>query len=143
MTAAPDPDIVLLRLEDMIGSLRTGLMIVGVIAVAALAVAIYALARDDGAGAGSRGDAASADRVSTLDDRVDRLSRQVQDARAAARDGGADSGLEDRVASLEDAVKKLADRPAADPQQAIDELSGRIDDIAKDVEQLKQAQPPG
>ena len=136
--AGADRDAVLLRLEDAIGSLRTGLMIVGVLAVAALGVAIYSLVQDD-EGGGSRGGLATDSRVSELDDRVDRISRQVQDLRSA--DGGDGEGVEDRVSALENTVKELADRPVADPQQAIDELSGRIDDIAKDVEALKGAQP--
>ncbi len=136
-TVVPDVDPhALYRLEDAIGSLRTGVMIVGVIAVAALGAALYGLLRDDGSAAS--GGSASADRIAQLDDRVDRLSRQVQDARSSASDA---AGLEDRVSSIEETVKELADRPAADPQEAIDELSGRIDAVAKDVEQLKQAAP--
>lgn len=141
VTPAVDSNAVLLRIEDSIGSLRTGLMIVGVIAVAALGVAIYALMQDDdGGGGGSRNGLASDSRVSRLDDRIDRISRQVQDLRSGA---GADTGgdaVEDRVAALERTVETLADRPSTDPQQAIDQLSGRIDDLAQDVEAL-QAQP--
>jgi hypothetical protein len=141
--AAPpggDPNLVLVRLEQAIGSLRTGLMVVGVIAVAALGVAVYALvkANDDGGG-GSRSGLASEERVSQLDERIDRLSGQVQDARSGSQGSGED--VEDRVAALERTVKTLADRPSTDPQQAIDELSDRIDDVAKDVDALKQAQP--
>ncbi len=140
--AAPggDPNLVLVRLEQAIGSLRTGLMVVGVIAVAALVVAVYALvkANDDGGG-GSRSGLASEERVSQLDERIDRLSGQVQDARSGSQGSGED--VEDRVAALERTVKTLAERPSTDPQEAIDELSDRIDDVAKDVDALKQAQP--
>ena len=135
---AVDSNAVLLRIEDSIGSLRTGLMIVGVIAVAALGVAIYALMQDDDGGGGSRNGLASDSRVSRLDDRIDRISRQVQGLRAGA--GTGDDAVEDRVAALERTVETLADRPSTDPQQAIDQLSGRIDDLAQDVEAL-QAQP--
>ena len=139
---AADPNAILLRLEDAVNSLRTGLMIVGVIAVAALGVAIYALLKEDDAGTGARGGPASDARVSQLDDRIDRLSRQVQDARSEARNDDTD-GLGDRVEALEDTVKQLADRPApGDATQAVQELSDRIDDIAADVEQLKTAPAP-
>ena len=139
---AADPNAILLRLEDAVNSLRTGLMIVGVIAVAALGVAIYALLQDDDGGSATRGNAASESRVSQLDDRVDRLSRQVQDARAAARNDDT-AELGDRVEALEGTVKQLADRPApGDATQAVQELSDRIDDVAADVEQLKTAQTP-
>lgn len=137
--AGADPNAILLRLEDAIGSLRTGLMIVGVLAVAALGVAIYSLTQSDDEGGGSRSGLATDSRVSDLDDRVDRISRQVQDLRSGDNAGSEDQG--ERIEALERTVKTLADRPSADPQQAIDELSGRIDDIAQEVEALKQAQP--
>lgn len=130
-----DPNAILLRLEDAVASLRTGLTIVGIIAVAALAVAIYALVSDNGSGAGSQG-TATGSRISQLQDRVDRISRQVQDLRSGS--GAGDAALADRVGALERTVKTLADRPSTDPQQAIDELSGRLDDVARDVETLKQ-----
>ncbi len=136
---AADPNVVFLRLEDAIGSLRTGLMVVGVIAVAALGVAIYALTKADDPGAASNAGAASDARVSQLDDRIDRLSRQVQDLRSGA--GASGDAVDTRVEALEKTVKTLAERPSADPQQAIDQLSERIDDIAQDVEALKQTQP--
>jgi len=138
---AADPNAVLLRLEDAVNSLRTGLMIVGVIAVAALGVAIYALMKEEDGGTGSRGGLATDSRVSQLDDRIDRLSRQVQDARADAGGGDAAAELGDRVEALEGTVKELADRPApGDATQAVQELSDRIDDVTADVEQLKSAQ---
>jgi hypothetical protein len=141
--AAPgvDPNVILVRLEDAIGSLRTGLTIVGVIAVAALAVAIYALVQaNDSSSAGSRNGLATDSRVSQLEDRVDRLSRQVQDLRSGG--GGDSAALDSRIAALERTVKTLASRPSTDPTPAIDELSGRLDALSKDVEQLKQTQTP-
>jgi len=140
---AADPSAVLLRLEDAVNSLRTGLMVVGVIAVAALGVAIYALMKEDGAGTNSRSGLASDARVSQLDDRIDRLSRQVQAARSDASGDDEAAAVDDRVAALEKTVKTLADRPApGDATQAVDELSDRIDDVTADVEQLKTAQTP-
>jgi hypothetical protein len=139
--AAPgvDANVILLRLEDAVGSLRTGLMVVGVLAVAALGVAVYALVKaNDSSGGGSRSGLASDSRVSDIEDRVDRLSRQLQEERS----GGDTSStqLDDRVAALEKTVKTLASRPSADPQEAIDQLSDRIDDVSKDVDALKQGQ---
>lgn len=139
---AADPSMILLRLEDAVRSLRTGLMVVGVIAVAALGVGIYALMQaDDDATGGSRSGLASDSRVSELDDRIDRVSRQVQGLRAAGGGAAGGDAVEGRVAALEKTVQTLADRPSTDPQQAIDQLSGRIDDIAEDVQALQQAQP--
>jgi hypothetical protein len=141
---AVDPNVILLRLEDAIGSLRTGLTIVGVIAIAALAVAAYALVKaDDSSSGGSRSGLATDSRVSQLEDRVDRLSRQVQTLRSGGGGGSGDTAaLDDRIAALERTVKTLASRPSTDPTPAIDELSGRLDGLSRDVEQLKQTQTP-
>jgi hypothetical protein len=142
VSPAVDTHAVLLRLEDAIQSLRTGLVIVGVIAVAALGVAIYALMKDDDGGTGSRSGLATDSRVSQIDDRVDRISRQVQDLRSGGGNDDEAAALGDRVEALENTVKELADRPAAgDATQAVQELSDRIDDVSADVEQLKSAQP--
>lgn len=142
VTPAVDSNAVLLRLEDALQSLRTGLMIVGVIAVAALGVAIYSLMRDDDASTAANGGAAGDSRVSQIDDRVDRISRQVQDLRGGGDDDEA-AALGDRIEALEGTVKELAERPApGDATQAVQELSDRIDDVAADVEQLQAAQTP-
>jgi hypothetical protein len=135
-----DPNVIILRLENAIGSLRTGLMLVGAVAVAALGVALYALLGDDGGAAG--GGAASDSRVAQLEDRVDRLSRQLEDVRSGGDGGSGDTAaLDERVGALERTVKTLAERPAADPQEAIDELASRIDALSRDVEELQDAQP--
>lgn len=143
--AAPtgvDTTSMLLALEDAVGALRTWLAVVGLIAVAALGVAIYALTKDDG-DTGSRSGLASDERVSNLDDRVDRLSRQVQSVRASRSDSSAadtdTAALGDRIDGLETTVKTLADRPAGtDATQAVKDLSERIDTLRSDVDQLKQ-----
>jgi hypothetical protein len=134
ITPPSDPNISLLRLEDSIASLRTGLMFAGVIAVAALGVAIYALLGDS-----TQSGAVSDARVSQLEDRVDRLSQQPENPDAGA--GGSDvAALGERVGALERTVKTLANRPATDATQAIEQLSGRLDELSRDVEQLKQSQ---
>ncbi|HVF79340.1 MAG TPA: hypothetical protein VNA28_13665 [Solirubrobacteraceae bacterium] len=139
VTPAVDPNAILLRLEGAIGSLRTGLMVVGVIAVAALGVAVYALMKADDASSGeSRSGLASDVRVSQLDDRIDRISRQIQGLRSGA--GSSSDAVEARVAAIEKTVETLAERPSTDPQQAIDQLSKRIDQIAQDLEALQQGQ---
>lgn len=131
---AIDPNIVLLRLEDEVRSLRSGLMIVGVIAVAALALALWALLSDDTAT--TRGGQASDASVAQLDDRVDRLSRQVQNLRA-----GGVTALDERVDSLERTVNRLASRPAPeDPTEEIQQLTERVDELSRDVDELKQSQ---
>lgn len=146
--AAPpvDSHALLLRLEATIDALRTWIVVVGVLALVALGVALYA-AIDDGTargGGGSTSGLASDERVSQIDDRVDRLSRQLQALRADGSGGGDSAALANRIGELESTVKSLPSSggsAASGTQDAIDELSSRIDDLASDVEALKQAQP--
>lgn len=137
---AVDLNVVLLRLEDAVVSLRNWILVVGVIALAALGVALYALLRDDsGTRGSSRRGLASSERVSRLDGRVDRLSRQVQGVRAGGR---GDAVLADRVDGLERRIKTLADQPSGgDSTQAIEQLSSRVDALARDVDALKKSTP--
>ena len=140
-----DPNVILLRLEDAIDSLRSWLLIIGLVALAALAVAIYAVVDDDTSrGRGSATGLASDDRVSRIENRVDRLSRQVQDLRTGdtASGGGDTAALAGRIDDLEAAVEDLPSSGAASSgtQEAIDTLSSRIDDLARDVQQLKSSQ---
>ena len=139
--AAPgaDPNLMLARLEDAIASLKTWVAVLGLLAVAALAVAIYGLAGDD-SGGGSRSGLATDERVSRVNERVDRLKDQVQSVRSGSTPtGGGDDALADRVDEIEQSVKTLSERPATDAQPAVDELAGRIDDLAKDGEELTQS----
>ncbi len=144
-------------------SLRTWLAIVSVIALAAAAVAIYAVVQADdvrSSGASPSGLASNArvDRISSelkalragaggassaaLAARVDQLSSQVQGLRGAATGAGAASGLGTRVAALESTVKALASRPATgDQTQSIAQLSSRVDTLTNEVAQLKPSQP--
>jgi hypothetical protein len=142
--AGVDTTSMLLALEDAVGALRTWLALVGLVAVAALGIAVYALSKtgDDNA-SGSRRGLASDERVSRLDDRVDRLSRQLQTVRAGGA-GDSTAELGDRLDDLESTVKTLSERRAPDATQAVEELSGRIDDLRSDVDALKQQQgtPP-
>jgi outer membrane murein-binding lipoprotein Lpp len=159
---ALDPNAVLLRLEDAMTSLRMWLVVVGLIAVAGLGVAIYALTNGDGGG--SRDGLASdarVDRISSqlkalrangssgsdttaLGDRIDRLSRQVQTLRAAGSGSGGDTAaLGGRVDTLERTVKTLSSGSSSgNAASAVKQLSDRVDAISRDVDQLKQAQTP-
>lgn len=139
---ASDLNVFLARLEDTVDSLRTGLIVVGLIAVVALGVSLYGLLTgDDGSSSGaSRSGLASDARVSGLEDRVDKLSRQLQDVRSASRDN---SELGDRVEQLEGTVRTLSDGSGGDDaKQALDQLSSRIDAIEQDIDALKQAPTP-
>lgn len=160
----------LLRLEQAVDGLRTWLAVLGVVALAAVAVAVYALIKANDNGMASHGGFASnarVDRISsdlkalraagpvtsagggastaggpataTLSARVDQLTSQVRSLSAGG--GGSATALSSRVAALESSVKTLASRPTAggNATQAVAQLSSRVDSIASDVAQLKQA----
>ncbi|MEA2131943.1 MAG: hypothetical protein QOJ85_4834 [Solirubrobacteraceae bacterium] len=137
---ATDPNLLFVRLEDAIGSLRTGLVIVGLLAVLALGVALYSLLKNDSTS--SRGGASNA-RVTRVNDRVSRLSRQVQSLRSG---GTSPAALAGRVDALSRSVTALRSSQASsttaapDPTKALQDLSTRIDDLDRQVQALKQGQ---
>jgi polyhydroxyalkanoate synthesis regulator phasin len=139
---AGDATLLFTRLEDTISSLRTALVVVGVLAALALGAALYAILRDDGS-TGTRG--AGSERVARLDDRVDRLSRQLQRLRSGSSSPGA---LSRRVDDLSRQVATLRDQGGggASPEttQAIQDLGRRVDDLSRQVQDLGQGQttPP-
>jgi outer membrane murein-binding lipoprotein Lpp len=140
---ATDPNLLLVRLQDTIASLRTALAFVGVLAVVALGVALYTLLKNDTNGRSGRGAASNA-RVTNLSNRVDRLSRQIQSARAGS--SGSAAGLSTRVSTLSRSVSALRSQVAStpqatDPTKALQDLSTRIDTLDKQVQTLSsQAQ---
>lgn len=141
---ASDPSLLIVRLEDAVHSLRTAVAFVGVLSVLALGLALYALLQDDGSdGRADRG-AASNERVSNLDDRVDRLSRQAQSVRAAVRSDDDTTELSDRVDALSRQVQSVRGQAgsaaAPDATQAIEQLDQRLDDLGQRVDELSQNQ---
>jgi methyl-accepting chemotaxis protein len=142
---ATDPSAMFARLEDAIRSLRTGLIVVGLLSALALGIGLYALLRADETDDETRR-GASAERVARLDDRVDRLSRQVQGLRA---DREGTNELADRVDRLSRSVTSLRGQAAggdddaaaaADATQAVEQLGQRVDDLSTQVEELRQNQ---
>src|SRR5215218_8999130 len=97
------------ELQDQLRSLRTAVVLLGVLAVAALALAAWALLKGDDESAPS-GNGASAARVSQLEDRVDSLETKV-DNRATKGDVNDLSAQQKDLASqqkqLDDRVDKL------------------------------------
>ena len=154
-TPVEDPYLSELML-DRLRSLRTALAIVGVIAVAALAVALYTVLTkeeesDTGAGASSqrvaeltgRVDALEADvksratknevnqiadDVNALDDRVDDVAKQARSA--SSSDGGTDEQARSSIDQLNENVQTLS--------QDLEDLDRRVGDLE---DQSQQQQP--
>jgi hypothetical protein len=116
-------------LLDRLRSLRTALAIVGVIAVAALAVAVYAvltMEEETDAGGGP-----SRQQVADLDDRVDALEAEVED-RATKDDVN-------RIADDVQALSVSVERAAKQAQSAASSDSGTDEQARSSINQLNQS----
>jgi hypothetical protein len=118
---------------DRLGSVRTGLFVVGVVALAALGIALWALLDD--VGDPDRQDASRV-RVERLADRVERLEGQVGEA---ASEGGV-AAIRDRQRALQRRVQALEatieeSRAAA---QDVEEVAGAFGALQDSVEALEQ-----
>jgi cell division protein FtsL len=111
---------------DRLRSLRTAVALVGVVAVAALGLALWALLMQEEEGDARRG--ASAERVRDLEDRVDDLESQVRDAAS-----------DEAVDRLRDGQERLGERLRAVEDQAGGPSEGAIEDLQQDVTQLGDA----
>ena len=137
-------------LLDRLRSLRTTLAIVGLIAVAALAVAVYAvlnMEEESDAGGG-----ASGQQVANLDERVNALEAEVKDQATTddvnriADDVQALSVRVDRVAKQAQSAAS-SDNSGTDEQarSSIDQLNQSITDLderVRDLEDQAQQQQP-
>lgn len=126
-----------LALEDELRSVKRALALVGLISVAALGVALWALLADDeGDNRDARG--ASTERVSDLEERVNDLERDVEDS---ATDGSV-SELRQEQEQLRERVGSLANQGdgSEEAQQAAEELQGEIQQLEQRVEQVEQQQ---
>jgi polyhydroxyalkanoate synthesis regulator phasin len=147
--SAADP-LPIVHFEDALRSLRTAVVLLGLLSVAALGVAVYALIK------GQEADRASAgsNRVSRLNDRVDRLSSDLQRTRQSAS-GTADATDVNRlqtrlgdkadaadVGKLQRTVAKLQTQVTEfqsnnDTTAALDQVDQRLDDLSRQVRALQ------
>jgi hypothetical protein len=128
---------------DRLGSLRTGLLVVAVIALGALGVALWALL-DDVGDADRTG--ASRARVERLADRVDRLESQV--AETASEGGlaairGRQAALRRRVQALAATVEqsRAAGQDVEQTAVAVEALQDSVDGLEQRLEAVEQQQP--
>jgi hypothetical protein len=127
---------------DRLGSVRTGLVVVAVLALAALGVALWALLGD----VGDPGRGASRVRVERLADRVDRLESQAGEA---ASEGGVAAirrgqrALQRRVQALEATLEesRAAGQDVEETAAAVEALQDSVEALEQRVEVLEQQQP--
>jgi hypothetical protein len=123
-------------LLDELRSLKRTLALIGVIAIAALGVALWALLDQQDSGGGD-GQGASSERVSRLEDRVDTLENDVEDA--ATKDSVA--SVRQQQQDLNEQVDQLSEQSSgSDAQESVDQLSQQVDELGQRVDDLEQAQ---
>jgi hypothetical protein len=119
---------------DRISSLRTGLILVGLLAALALGTGLYALLSDDDDEAESGPRGASATRVSKLESRLDSLEGKLgskASTSAVAKVRQDQDALEERVAKVSGAATSGADEEQVSAlQDEVQALEQRLDDLA-------------
>jgi chromosome segregation ATPase len=150
-----DPRFALAQLDDRQRSLRTAVVMLGLVSLAALLLGGYALLRAEDADRSDR-DSGSRAAVSRLQDRIDELESDVRD-RQAVDPGSVEKALADKadakdvaalekaLADVQDAAAKPAEPAEAQPDpettQAINDLTTRLDDLEQRVEEAEQQAP--
>jgi septal ring factor EnvC (AmiA/AmiB activator) len=115
---------------DRLGSLRTGLVVLGVLAVAALGIALWALLD-----VRSSGDVSAA-RVRSLERRVDRLQTEVRSTPSSA----ALTSLQASQQALDNQVSSLAARLQRVEQTNV-ELKATLSSVQQRVSALERQTP--
>jgi outer membrane murein-binding lipoprotein Lpp len=129
---------------DRLGSLRTAVVLIGILAVAALGVALWALLTQEEEGDARRG--ASLGQVRDLNDRVDQLEQDLD--RTPSRDAVSQlsksvDSLDERVATLEDSVdaQGSSEQAVADVQGDVQQLSDAIEQLDQRVQAVEASSP--
>ena len=142
--AAVDPAW-MARIEDQIRSLKSMMALIGVIALAALGLALYELLRDDDDGDRT---GASRERVAQIDERVDRLEGKAGGAPEESDVNRVQEGLEGKAekSDVEDLGSQIEELRAAveaggsddSTAQDLATLSEQVDQLAAEVEELRR-----
>jgi hypothetical protein len=124
---------------DRLRSVRAAVALLGVVAVAALGVALWALVTQEEEGDARRG--ASSERVGDLEDRVDDLESEMRDAASGdavdrLRDG--QERLGERLRTVEDRADGASGAAIDDLQQDMTRLGDAIEDVGGTLEDLEQ-----
>jgi len=126
------------EIVDRLNSLRTAVVLLGILAVAALGIALWALFTQEEESDARPG--ASAEQVRDLEERVDELELDIE--RAPSRDALSQlsetvESLDERVGAVEDRVERQGARGAS--EQAVENLQGDVQQLGDAVEQLDDA----
>jgi hypothetical protein len=133
-TTEPDPAW-MREILDRLSSLRTAVALLGILALAALGVGLWALLTQEEEGDARQG--ASQERVRELEDRVDALENETEDA--ASQD--AIGRLREQQRALDERLKAVEESDSAaveDAQADVRQLSEGLDQVGDSIEQLDQ-----
>jgi hypothetical protein len=125
------------ELRDQVRSLRTAVVLLGVLLLVTLGIAAWALLanQDDGASTARRG--VSPARLANLEDRVSDLEARVRDA--PAKGDLAQLGAQQKVLDARlDTLEKASDDAAS--QQSVDQVQRDLEDLQKRVDEIEQQQ---
>jgi FtsZ-interacting cell division protein ZipA len=124
-------------LEDSVHSLRTWLIITTVVALAALAVALWAVVTKEEEEDAQRG--ATVEQIEELEQRVDTLESQMGN-RATNNDVQEVADAQDQLREDVQAAQRQANDGGDNQelQDSVDQLQQSVDDMAADVDQLQQ-----
>lgn len=120
-------------MRDRLRSLRAAVALLGVLAVAALGVAVWSLLTQEEEGDAQRG--ASQERVRDLEQRVEDVESESGDA--ASRD--AVERLRDEQEQLGERLTAVEDRPGGPSRGSVEELQADVTQLSDGVEQLGQS----
>jgi DNA repair exonuclease SbcCD ATPase subunit len=138
-TVEPEPEWVQ-HILDRLRSLRTAVALLGLVAVAALGVALWSLLSQEEEGDARRG--ASQERVRELENRVEELESESGDAPSRAalqRQGDQVDELEQRLADIEAEAGSGASSGAVEGlQEDVTQLSDGVDQLSQAVEDQQQ-----
>ena len=125
-------------LLDELRSVKRTLALVGVIAIVALGVALWALLEQQDDGGDAQG--ASNERVSRLEDRVDTLEGDVEDA---ASDNSV-SELRQQQEDLSEQVEQLSEQSSgSDAEESVQQLEQQVEELGQRVDDLEQQPDDG
>ena len=153
-----DPRFALAQLQDGLRSLRTAVVMLGLLSLAALALGAYALYQAEENDNERTGDAGSSNRVAQLEDRVQELEQDLdRRTRGTAESGdvnAVEKALNDKadakdVQALEDQIAEIGEQsrqpaqaePDPETTQAINDLSERLDELQQAFEEAQQQAP--
>ena len=130
-------------LADRVRSLRTALALVGVLAVAAFGVALWALLTRDDEQPVVENRGASTERVAELEARVDELRDALRDVPSAEAVDQLQEGqqqLQRRVDEVAQAASGEQDTTDEEARTAIEQLSAEVEELEARLDQVEQAQ---